>query len=151
MYKRAFFDTNVLIDAAVATRPQHDEACEALMLCNGGGDMGIACGLSLKDAYYILTRLYNEEYARASVRWLMGLLVIGPIGAEECDLAVNSNEPDFEDGLVRACAELNDADFIITRDKAAFALSPIKSVTPGEYLQIHANEERAFMEDLGVH
>ena len=66
----------------------------------------------------------------------MGLLVIAPVDAEVCDLALNSNEPDFEAGIIRACAELNDADFIITRDKAAFANSKVRSVDAAEYLQI---------------
>ena len=46
------------------------------------------------------------------------------------------NEPDFEDDLVRAVAELEGADFIITRDSAAFAKSKVKSVTAAEYLEL---------------
>ena len=53
---------------------------------------------------------------------------------EETLLALDSNEPDFEDGLVRACAELNDADFIISRDEKAFRKATIRRVTAKEYL-----------------
>lgn len=47
-------------------------------------------------------------------------------------------EPDFEDGLVRAAAELNDVDFILTRDARAFKRSRVRAVTCAEYLEIFA-------------
>ncbi|WP_273383396.1 hypothetical protein [Enorma phocaeensis] len=64
----------------------------------------------------------------------MGLRVIASVGAEECELSVRSGESDFEDGLVRACAELNDVDFILTRDERAFRTSRARTLTCGEYL-----------------
>lgn len=46
--------------------------------------------------------------------------------------------PDFEDGLVRAVAELNDVDFTLTRDARAFRRSRVRAVTCAEYLEIFA-------------
>lgn len=135
---RLLFDTNVLLDAVVPTRPQSDEACEVLSRCNGAGDYGMASSLSLKDVYYILGKAMSEERARKAVGLLMGLVAIAPVGTEELDVALHSNEPDFEDGVIRSCAELNDADFIITRDKDAYAKCKVRSVTASEYLQIVA-------------
>lgn len=132
---RLLFDTNVLLDAVLPGRPERTETHEVLSLCNGGGDLGIACSLSLKDVYYIVSKRYDEHTARQAVEWLTKLLVIGPVSAEECLDALASNEPDYEDGLVRSCAELNDADFIITRDVDAFAGSPVRSLTSREYLE----------------
>ncbi len=137
---RLLLDTNVLLDAVIAGRPESDEACRVLELCNGGGDMGFACALSLKDVYYVLERYYGEPRARGAVELLSGLVVIAPVGAEECDLSLRGNEPDFEDGLVRACAELNDIDFILTRDSGAFGRSKVRSVTCAQYLGIAACE-----------
>lgn len=149
MDRHVMFDTNALLDAVEDYRPQHDEAQKAILNCNYGGDMGIMCGLSLKDAYYILTKKYSEAHARQAVRWLMELLVIGPISAEECEMAAFSDEPDFEDGLIRACAELNDVDYIITRDKAAYANSKIKAMTASEYLERFEEDERELRRQLG--
>lgn len=104
--------------------------------CNGEGDMGIVTPSSLNDAYYVLAKKHGEQWAREAIRHLMGLLVIAPFGPEECDLSLNSNEPDFEDGLIRACAELNGADFILTRDADAFKKSKVRAVTCAEYLDI---------------
>lgn len=98
------------------------------------GDMGITSSHSLKDAYYIMSHIYDEPTAREAVRVLVDLVVIGPVSVEETLLALDSNEPDFEDGLVRACAELNDVDFIISRDEKAYRTCKIRRVTAGEYL-----------------
>lgn len=98
--------------------------------------MGIVAVGSLKDAYYILCRQYGEPCARTSIEKLTELLVIAPTSAEECELSLHGNEPDFEDGLIRACAELNDVDFILTRDARAFARSKVRAVTCAEYLEI---------------
>ena len=133
---RLLFDTNILLDVIVLSRPQSEEARRVLELCNGGGDMGFACSLSFKDAYYVLTKQYGEQRARALVEALMDTLIIAPVSAEECDLSLQSDEPDFEDGLVRAAAELNDIDFIITRDGDAYRRSTIRSLTAAEYLEL---------------
>ena len=133
---RLLIDTNVMLDASISLRPESAEACEVLNLCNGNGELGMACALSFKDVYYIIGKHYGEAEARNAVRNLMGLLVVAPVDAEVLDMAMRSNEPDFEDGIVRAAAELNGADFIITRDKAAFAKSTVRAVSASEYLEI---------------
>ena len=133
---RLLIDTNVVIDSIVKTRPQHVLAQEVIGLCNYGGDTGIVSPMSLNDAYYVLRKQYGEATARGLIDRLMALLVIAPVSAEHCDLALHSNEPDFEDGLIRAIAELEDVDFIVTRYKAAFAKSKVRSVTAAEYLEI---------------
>ena len=133
---RLLLDTNILLDAVMRERPQSAEARRVLDRCNGGGDMGLVAAVSLKDLYYVLGKCWGEPTARACVERLMGLVVVAPVGGEEADLALHAGEPDFEDGLVRACAELNDVDFIITRDAAAFRKSCVRSVSAAEYLEI---------------
>lgn len=147
---RLLVDTNILLDAVDPTRPDCAAARGVLDRCNGWGEFGMACSLSLKDVYYITSKIYGEDKARELVRSLMRLLVIAPVDAEVCNMALASNEPDFEDGIIRACAELNGADFIITRDAAAFANSKVRSVTATEYLQIAkaADEARDWRKEL---
>lgn len=98
--------------------------------------MGLATSGSLKDVYYVLVRGGREAKAREAISLLTELLVVAPVGAEECEFALHEGEPNFEDGLVRACAELNDVDFILTRDARAFKCSSVRAVTCAEYLEI---------------
>lgn len=133
---RLLIDTNVMLDSVLSGRPGTDDAREVINLCNGGGELGMGCALSFKDVYYIATKIHGEPWARNAVNRLMGVLVVAPVDAEVLDVASRSNEPDFEGGIVRACAELNGADFIITRDRAAFAKSKVRAVTAAEYSEI---------------
>ena len=41
-------------------------------------------------------------------------------------MSYRSDEPDFEDGLIRAVAEDNDADVIVTRDVETFLHSSVR-------------------------
>lgn len=145
---RILLDTNILLDSVIPNRPQHDEALALLKWCNGSGDYGFAAATSFNDAYYILCRAYSEPIAREALENLLGLLAVAPVSAEECDRSLRSNEPDFEDGLVRACAELSEADFIITRDEDAFAGSKVKSVTAKEFLFTVDHEDKELMAAL---
>lgn len=136
--RRLLLDTNVLLDAMVAGRPQSDEAWAVLERCNGGGDLGIVTCGSLKDVYYVLSRGGHEREARETIERLRELLVVTSLGAEECELSLGCGEPDFEDGLLRACAELNDVDFILTRDESAFRASRVRALTCADYLDLCA-------------
>lgn len=128
-------DTNILLDVVDKRRPESDEARRVLELCNGGGDRGFACAMSLKDVYYVLSRFHGEKDARRLVGELMGFVILAPVSAETLDAALRSNEPDFEDGIVRAVAELEGMDFILTRNARAFAGSRVRSMTCGQYLR----------------
>ena len=134
--RRLLLDTNFLLEALVEGRPQSQEAWKVLGCCNDGGDMGLATSGSLKDVYYVLARGGREAKAREAISLLTYLLVVAPVGAEECGLALHVGEPDFEDGLVRAYTELNDVDFIFARDAHAFKRSRVREVTCAEYLEI---------------
>ena len=134
--RRVLFDTNVLLDALIDGRPESREACLALKYCNGGGDLGLATSGSLKDVYYILCRRYGKESAKKAVNLLLDLLVVAPVGEEECILAASSSEPDFENGQVRAAAELNNVKFILTRDADAFKYSTVRTLACSEYIQM---------------
>lgn len=132
---RVLLCTDVLLDLLSSARPQFGEACEVTKLCNGGGDMGFMTAASLMDVYHIVRKQRGEELAKEAVATLMDLFIIAPVSAEECDTALRSNEPDFEDGLTRACAELNDIDFILTRREGAFKGSSVRSMDCADYLK----------------
>lgn len=131
--RRVLFDTNILLDAIDERRPESQEACFALKQCSGGGDLGLVTSGSLKDVYYVLSKRFGEEIARKAVGLFLDLLVVASVGEEECLLALKSNEPDFEDGQVRAAAELNDVSIFLTRDAGAFGYSMVRTMTCAEY------------------
>ena len=104
-----------------------------------GALTGYVPALSLKDAYCILTKYFDGPSAREFVAAALDAFEILPIDESICRIAIASDEPDFEDGLIRASAEVAPVDFIISRDERAFRRSTIKRMSAQEYVDAFCN------------
>ena len=120
-------DTNVLIDYCDRQRPCHEDAAKLVHAAAEHDVDLIVLVSSLKDLYYILCRrLQSESLARQATEVASkSVFAVADLLASYTPRALQSNEPDFEDGLVRAAAEELGVDAIVSRDKRAFALSHI--------------------------
>ena len=136
--QRVFCDTDHLLDVFDTQREHHSDAIALLWYCadSTSNIELIASITSFKDAYYILTRLYKSEpVARKSIANIMWQFIwpvdmLSRYGKE----ALSSDESDFEDGLIRACAEHEGATVILTRDKKAFATCSIPAMPAADFL-----------------
>jgi predicted nucleic acid-binding protein len=119
--RKLLLDTNVLLDFFEASRPEHQTAVDLMAaLFERGAEICVAA-TSLKDIYYLLTRHANEAAARRCVSTLVQTMTVLAVDALICQDAAADAEPDFEDGIILACAVRADVDAIITRDQATFA------------------------------
>ncbi len=143
MNNRVLIDTNIILDAAMSERQEWPEATLLLDEIAYGTTTGLIVATSLKDAYYVLTKYAGEPAARSFVSSAMDAFEIIAVDDLICRSAARSDEPDFEDGVVRTCAEKAHADFIISRDAAAFSRSKIKCITAREYLDLFCDVETA--------
>lgn len=141
MRRRLFVDTNILLDAAMSERPCWSAATLLMDEFAYGEAEGYVSALSLKDVYYVLTKYADEEAAREFVCAAMDLFGVVGVDASICHTAAVSDEPDFEDGLIRACAESVPVDFIISRDEGTFARSPLKRLSAQDYLDFFCKPE----------
>ena len=138
---RIVLDTNVVLDYLSTRRPCHQEAVDLLYYCFEEGEcepvMPNSC---IKDAYFILYRQYhNEPVIRARLDDFRRVVTCEPLSNEVLDAAFSSDEPDFEDGIVRATAELLGATAIVTRDSEAYRGSKVPAMTAREYLMKFAD------------
>jgi predicted nucleic acid-binding protein len=136
MTTKLLLDTNILLDAAMSERPDWAYAVMLLQEFAYGRAEGFVAATSLKDVYYVLTKYSNEKEARKYILDAMELLNVISVDAATCQLAARSNEPDFEDGIVRACAENAQVDIIISRDEAAFKKSKVRRLSAKEYVDL---------------
>lgn len=132
---KAFLDTNFLLDCVLPGRPEHAAAKTVKGLVDVGLIEGVVSACSLKDAYYILTKQAGEMRARETVRDCLKSYSVEAPNQDACITSAYSNEPDFEDGCIRAMAERTGVDFIITRDRAAFVRSTMKTFSPSEFIR----------------
>lgn len=83
-----------------------------------------ALSSSLNEVYYILHRHYMEESeARESLRDIAETFDLVDLTGLFVFESIDSDEPDYEDGLIRVAAEELQVDAIISYDKAAFKSS----------------------------
>lgn len=136
MTSKLLLDTNVLIDYTVEARPDHEYAVELMHRIAQSSIAGYVTSGSLKDFYYLCKRPLGEPACRELIKQFLVLVTVLPVGQDECHDSAYSDEPDFEDGLIRAVAERHDMDFIITRDTGAFAHSTVKNMTARQYFTL---------------
>ena len=127
---KALLDTNVLIDYMVPDRAGSSCAARIIEAAGQGRYEAIVSAGSLKDSYYIVRKHFGDDLVRKYLSAIMDLMEVAPMDRAACTLALASDEPDFEDGLVRIAAETASADFIVTRDAAAFSTSSARPVEP---------------------
>ncbi len=136
---KLLLDTNFLLDIVEPGRPD-EEAAVTLFKALVSGDLeGLVAASSLKDLYYLVRKWQGDQAARDWLRVFMRVFTVTELDIEVCAVAVDSDEPDFEDGCIRAIAEREMVDCIITRDEKAFLRSRVKSFTAKDFLALFAD------------
>ena len=132
-------DTNVLLDFFEIPRAEHDISAALMVELAKGAIKICVAGTSLKDSYYILSKRIGKAQARHAVESILTTMTILPVDDACCRLAYACAEPDFEDGIIRAAAEIGHVDYLVTRDRSAFAGSVVPKISPRDLLrEIHA-------------
>ena len=135
---KALFDTNVVLDV-ILDRPLSATASRAALTW-GFDRPGRACLAwhSVATLAYFLRKHGTPE----NVRPLMGELAarLEIVGGNDRELlrAIALPITDFEDAMIAALAESADATHIVTRNLPDFRRSPVKAVSPEEFLRLTA-------------
>ena len=127
-------DTNYLLDVAFNKRPFAEAASQLFSLIARNNARGIITASTLKDFYFIARKSSSDKIRRDWIELFSDVLMVVPMSLEHVKLAVCSDEPDFEDGLMRAVAETQGCTYIISRDKKAFANSSIPKIDSVSYM-----------------
>jgi len=131
---KILLDTNVLLDWFDDSRDEHENVQTLLRNCIAGDDELYVAATSCKDVYYVLSRIYSEPMARDCIQSIFIAMELLPVDNRTAYAGFRCNEPDFEDGTIRACAELNHMDYLVTRDADAFKDAQVKVLSPTEML-----------------
>ena len=131
------FDVNALVYWVFSGSPMHDEVAAALRKILASGDDALVSASSLNEAYYTLMHHcgFSEGEARQALRNVTRVFSVAPTNLAVVRAALESDEPDYEDAVVRACAEANQVDGILSYDRRAFRGSPIPRVTAEQLIE----------------
>jgi len=129
-------DTNVLLDFFETPRPEHGTSVVLMDALVKSGWTVAAVATSLKDVYYVVSKRLSRAHADSAVESILATMTILPVDFDCCVQASTSTEPDFEDGIIRAAAEIAQADYLITRDTDAFVGSRVPQISPAAAITV---------------
>ena len=131
---KVIVDTNVWVDI-VLNRPQFvEESKGAIMACIEEDAEMLIAATSLKDVFYFASKSAGTEAGYRAIELILDIATPAQVDGVVCRNALPLECPDYEDGIVAACALAENADAIITRDEDAFDDLGIPKHSPAEYL-----------------
>ena len=140
---RVMVDTNVWVDV-VLNRPQFaPDSKGAIMACLKEGDEVLIAATSLKDVFYFATKSAGAEAGYRTIELILDVATCAQVDSIACKSAIPLERPDYEDGIVAACALAEGADAIVTRDERAFGTLGIRKYSPGEFISARGFEPTA--------
>ena len=131
--KRIFIDTNIIIDVLMQ-RDGYLSSAMVLALSKKENVSLFVSVLTMANVAYILRKSLRGEEFYKGMKKLSDFLNVADTTNGHFASALELQEKDFEDALQYYCAESNQCEVIVTRNKKDFAFSSIRVVTPEELL-----------------
>lgn len=128
-------DTNVWVDIVLKRPAFFDESMGCVMACVEDGIGLYVVGTSLKDVFYWAEKSAGVEAAYRAVSLLFDLAQVATVDERACRDALSLERPDYEDGIVAACASLEHVDAIVSRDAQAFNDAAVPKYTPAQLIE----------------
>ncbi len=134
---KVMIDTNVVMDVLLKREPFFQASYEVMKRSALEQAEGFISAAAATDIFYLLRKaLKDKQAAKDSLEKLMQLVGFADAMGEDVNAAIASNMTDFEDALVSAIAARCRMDYIITRNARDFRESPVKALTPQEFLNL---------------
>ena len=128
---KVMIDTNIVLDVFLRREPFFQASYEVMK------QSAFISASAATDIYYLLRRsLKNDARAKDSMEKLLQLVGIADALGEDVYAAIASNIVDFEDALVASIAERCQMAYIITRNAKDYAESPVKAISPEDFLKL---------------
>lgn len=135
---RPLLDTNVLVDVALRRPGLHEGSGAAVAWCLNNPGSGLLAVHSLATFSYLFGRATGSAKAREFIADLIEGTDIARLDNSEVKRALALPMVDFEDALMAAAAESAGATHIVTRNLPDFRKSPVKAVSPEDFMRIAA-------------
>lgn len=131
------FDTNVIVDVLTDRDPFAEVSTKALAAVERNDIVGAMTANTITDVYYILRRREPSRTRRKAIlKELIAAVEVLDTTKSLCCSALDSSIADFEDAVVVESAKQWSADCIVTRNTEDFVDSPIKVMTPAEFIEM---------------
>lgn len=119
MITKVFLDTNVLLDVLTPGRRYEEDSRIIFDQIRLHHLEAVLTTQSITDASYVIqhTPGCSPRLFRESIRTLLRIVNLEPVGAFQIQDALNDEAPDFEDLALGSCAYASACEYIITGDE----------------------------------
>jgi predicted nucleic acid-binding protein len=127
-------DLNVVLGVVQNRQPHYPDSAEVLSRARTGELEVLLPGHAITTLYYIVAKAATADQAGQVVDWLLTHFEVGAMDKAAVRRARQLNFADFEDAVVASIAEAARCDYIVTRNVPDFVNSPVRAITPGDFL-----------------
>ena len=131
---KLLIDINIVLEVAL-DREMDGYSASAMNLIDENKARGLLTATSFSTIYYLTNKYLDRRKAINVIKDLLEVLQVSTVDEKVLTLALNEKGPDFEDNIQIVCAQLEKADYIITRNLSHFKYSSINALSPMEYLK----------------
>ncbi len=132
-------DLKVMLDVFQERHPYYYASASVISKVLNKEITGLLPSHAITTIQYITSKYSGKQKADETIDWMLTHFDIAAADKNSFISARKMGISDFEDGVVASLSELTNCDFIITRNISDFKKSPIKALTPEEFLNIYTN------------
>ncbi|HTF04200.1 MAG TPA: PIN domain-containing protein [Bacteroidia bacterium] len=135
--KRAFLDTNVLIDFIADRKPFSKFANQIFSAAENKQVKLYTSSHSIATTHYVLKKYASEKELREVLSDFLDYLTVVAVDVDIIKRALKSRHKDFEDALqIVAAQSIDRIDCIITRNVKDFKEAEIMVLSPDQFIEI---------------
>ncbi|MBO4859592.1 MAG: PIN domain-containing protein [Treponema sp.] len=132
---KVLLDTNITIDILTKREPDYKASVACYEKIVLEGNKAVVSTISVADVMYITRKYFsNKEEQLKKVSDFIDTLKIAKVSAKDLKFAFSGVITDFEDALQAYCAKRYHVKYIITRNVKDYKFSPVKAITPEDFL-----------------
>jgi len=132
---RALLDTNVILDALLAREPVGGQVRAVWEAHEDGRFTGYICAITPPTVFYVARKAVGKSQAFKMTGDLAETFEVCAVDKSILQSAMRLERPDFEDAIQSASALAAGLDFIITSDLKDYKKSPVKAISPVEFMK----------------
>lgn len=137
MAVKILIDTNILLDAFTNRNEFSNDAKELLRNVSMDKYETYISSKTVLDFYYMFHHYSHEkEITYSRLNFLLTEFKIIEVNADDLRFALESKVNDYEDAVIIEGAKRRKIQYIITRDHDFYKNSPIKSISPKDFLNL---------------
>ena len=138
--KNIVIDINIFMDF-LFKREGHEKVVEIFKFCIKGIIKGFICAHEITTLDYFLNKaIKDKNKIKKSISGIMRRFKVIEINEEILRQSLYSEIDDYEDAVIEVSANLNNAEYILTKNIKDFRKSIIKAITPEEFIVILKND-----------